>query len=83
MTLRQNQREWYYDKLNQLFSGQGLVEKYIKRYGNRYECTSPRASRLWNVFTEDCSKYGIRYQMRDIVWGYKQKYQVSQLSLFD
>ncbi|MEE0418927.1 MAG: radical SAM protein [Lachnospiraceae bacterium] len=83
MTLRQNQREWYYDKLNQLFPGEGLVEKYIKRYGNRYECRSPRASRLWNVFTEDCSKYGIRYQMKDIICGYKQKYQVSQLSLFD
>lgn len=83
VTLRQNQREWYFEKLNQLFPNENLVEKYIKRYGNRYECRSPKAKQLWNVFTQECEKYGIRYQMKDIISGYQQKYRISQLSLFD
>lgn len=83
MTLRQNQRTWYFDKLNEIFPGEGLVEKYIKYYGSNYTCTSPRAKKLWAIFAAECEKYGIRYKMKDINYGYKHKYQTSQLSLFD
>ena len=38
MTLRGNQREWYYRKLNELFPGEGLAEAYQKKYGGAYEC---------------------------------------------
>ncbi|MDY3920336.1 MAG: radical SAM protein [Candidatus Limivivens sp.] len=83
MTLRQNQREWYFEKLEQLFPGEGLVERYIRKYGNSYECRSPRARQLWEVFAGECETHGIRYRMKDIIGGYRQKYQVTQLSLFD
>lgn len=83
VTLRGNQREWYFSKLNELFPDAGLVPKYIKRFGNNYECRSPIAKKLWGIFCAECHKYGIRYQMKDIISGYKQKYEVSQLSLFD
>lgn len=83
MTLRGNQREWYFDKLNELFPGEGLVEKYIWRFGNNYECRSPIAKKLWSIFAAECEKHGIRYKMKDIISGYRQKYQISQLSLFD
>lgn len=82
MTLRGNQREWYYQKLEELFPEQGLAEKYRKRYGNYYECRSPRAKELWHYLAEECGKRGIAYQMRDIIGQYKRKYRVEQLSLF-
>ena len=39
MTLRDNQRDYYYDKLDNNFKG--LKEKYIKYYGNKYNCMVP------------------------------------------
>lgn len=83
VTLRQNQREWYYDKLNELFPGQGLVEQYIKRYGNYYECRSPKAKKLWAVFARECEEKGILYKMKDIISAYRGRYQISQINLFD
>lgn len=83
MTLRQNQRTYYYQKLDEIFPDKNLCEKYIKRYGSSYNCVSPDAAKLWNAFTKRCEKYGILYNMRDITNAYKRKYKMSQLSLFD
>lgn len=82
VTLRQNQREWYYQKLEELFPGQGLAAKYQKRYGEQYECRSPRAKELWNVFTAACQRYGLLYRMPEIIRAYRQRYDSVQLSLF-
>lgn len=83
VTLRLNQREWYFEKLDELFPGEKLVEKYIRRFGNYYECRSPRAKKLWGIFANECEKFGIRYKMQDIIYGYQKNYQITQLSLFD
>ena len=82
MTLRDNQRQWYYDKLEQLFPDQNLKEQYIRRYSNVYECISPRSGRLWKAFAAECERLGILYQMKDIVRAYRQGYGSQQLSLF-
>jgi len=80
VTLRQNQRDWYYNMLDELFP---LVkEKYIKNYGNSYECRSVKAKELWSMFQYKCNEYGILYKMDDIIRGYKAAYQTTQLSLF-
>lgn len=83
VTLRNNQREWYFDKLKELFPEQDLKTEYIRRYGNSYGCSSPRAKSLWNLFSKECQRYGILYQMPDIIHSYKKDYQITQLSLFD
>ena len=83
MTLRENQRDWYYERLNQLFPGEGLAEKYQKRFGNSYECRSPRVRQLWKVFEKECQEAGILYKMSDIISSYKRPYRMEQLSLFD
>lgn len=83
MTLRNNQKEWYLDKLEEIFPGQGLKDKYLKRYINRYHCSSPRAAKLWGLFAAECEKYGILYQMKDIIHAYKRGYELEQLNLFD
>lgn len=83
MTLRDGQREWYYNSLDRLFPEQRLSMKYTKRYGNKYQCSSPQARKLWQLFTAECEKRGILYQMKDIIHSYKRPYQSDQLNLFD
>ncbi len=83
VTLRNNQREWYYDRLRELFPGEHLDEKYMKQYKNNYHCTSPKARKLWQIFSEECECNRILYKMPDIIHAYKKNYQITQLSLFD
>jgi len=81
VTLRQNQRDWYFSKLDKLFPG--TKRKYIMQYGNSYECRSPISKELWKLFVYECNKYGIIYKMNDIIKKYKQGYGNKQFSLFD
>ena len=83
MTQRQGQRSWYLDRLEAAFPGQGLREKHEKRYGDRYVCTSPRARRLWEVFSRRCGELGLLYEMRHITANYQRGYEDRQLSFLD
>lgn len=83
MTLRANQKIWYFEKLNQLFPEQNYPEKYRKTFGNNYRCTSRNAKKLWEVFAGKCEEYGILYRMKDIVHAYKGSYGDGQMNLFD
>lgn len=81
MTLRENQREYYFDKLDMSFPG--LKEKYKKYYGNWYDCTVFNSKKLYKVFTDECDKYGILYNMKDIITAYKKEIKKSeQITLF-
>lgn len=80
VTLRQNQREWFYDKLDLLFPN--VKEKYIRQFGDSYSCASLHAKQLWKVFSKECDRLGIIYRMQDIIRAYKQGYEVEQMSLF-
>lgn len=79
VTLRQNQREWYFDKLDQFFPG--MKQKYIKEFGNVYSCKSPNAEHIKAMFKNECEKLGLLYKMKDIVEAYRQGYENRQLSL--
>lgn len=82
MTLRENQRDYYYKALDNAFPG--LKNRYIKYYGNSYNCIVPNAKKLYEVFVEECQKYGILYDMKDIIKSYKKKnIKEEQLKLFD
>ena len=81
MTLRENQRDYYFEKLDKHFKG--LKEKYIKYYGERYNCAVPNYKSLYKVFTNECDKYGILYNMKDIIKAYKKEIKDNeQISLF-
>ena len=81
MTLRENQRDYYFKKLDILFPG--LKDKYIKYYGERYNCVVPDYKRLYKVFTDECDKYGILYNMKDIISAYKKSIKTNeQISFF-
>ena len=48
VTLRANQRDWYYSKLEEAFPGK--KEQYIKEFGDTYSCHSPRLKHLFTLF---------------------------------
>ncbi len=80
VTLRQNQRDWFFNKLDGLFPS--VREKYVSTFGNSYECRCPNHKELWELFGDECEKYGIIYEMDEIIKAYKSGYESSQLSLF-
>ena len=79
MTLRQGNREYYFEQLAKLFPQ--VPEKHIKRYGNRYENPSPRAEKLWDIFTAECERLGLLYDMKAITSQYKVGYSGQQVTL--
>lgn len=82
MTLRENQRVWYYQKLEELFPEKNLVALYQKHYKNYYECRVKNLKKLWEIFAGACEKERILYQMPDIIHSYQKNYEYTQLRLF-
>lgn len=83
MTLRSGQREHYLCRLEQLFPGQGLAQRYRARYGGRYECASPRAAELWDRFRRRCGELGVLCEMKHIISAAKRGYGDRQLTFFN
>ena len=81
MTLREGNREYFYEQLDRHFPG--LKERYIRAYGNGYEILSPRARQLEQVFRAECDKYGIWYDNHRI-FRYLSEFEekTEQTSLF-
>ena len=79
VTLRENQRDYYYEQLDKHFGD--LKFKYIRKYGGKYYCSVPKATKLFEFFKEECDKYGILYDMKDIIEAYKREV-IEQISLF-
>lgn len=59
LTLREGNREYFYRQLDKHFPG--LKEHYIRTYGNRYECGSPRYWELMQFFHGTCEKSGMMH----------------------
>lgn len=82
VTLRHNQREYYFKQLRSIFPKSNLDKKYIELYGESYENPAINYEHLWNVFKEECKKYNMLYEMKDIITDYKNKYEKTQISWF-
>ena len=54
MTMRDRQRAYFYEQLDRLFPG--MRPRYERQFGEQYECSSPRASRLRALFSELCEQ---------------------------
>lgn len=80
VTLRTNQREHFYERLDEHFPG--LKRRYMAAFGDAYECVSPNARSLWKVFAAECASAGIVYRMPDIIEGCRREYRTEQISLF-
>ena len=57
LTLREGDREYFYAALDKHFPG--LKDRYIKKYGYRYQVTSPHNQRLWLYLKELCERNNI------------------------
>lgn len=62
LTLREGNREYYYEKLDKYFKG--LKNKYIKKYAYSYEVVSDNNDYLLNLIKEICQKNNIIYDNR-------------------
>lgn len=83
VTMRQGQREYFLDGLERAFPGRGLKKRYLRQYGDRYQCASPRARALWKVFTNACRERRILYDMKSIIRAATLGYEDRQLTFFD
>ena len=78
VTLRDNQRDYYLKKADELFPG--TAQKMIHAFGSSYNCQVPNARRLYAIFKSACDEAGILYKMSDIIHAYQRK-TVEQLHL--
>lgn len=82
LTLRDGDREYYYQALEKHFPG--LKRKYQRKYGNAYVLSSDNHYRLMQIFTSECKKHQIVYDNKEIFSFLKiLPQQNQQLSLFD
>lgn len=80
MTLREGDREYFYEALDRHFST--LKEKYVRNFGGSYQISAPDGGRLWRIFTEACDKAGLIYDT-DRLFAYLHEFPESeQLSLW-
>jgi DNA repair photolyase len=75
LTLREGDREYYYEKLDIHFPG--LKEKYQKKYGNSYEISSDNWRKLMAIFDETCKAHNIIGNM-DEVFKYMHTLELSE-----
>ena len=84
LTLREGNREYYYQKLDEYFPG--LQRKYREKYGNSYVVTSDNSRQLMKTFKEVCERNQIvcdNGKIFSYLREYKNKNEVKQISLFD
>jgi len=82
MTLREGNREYFYQKLDEHFPG--LSKKYHQKYDRSYGIESDNSQRLTRLFHDTCRKHGIIHD-RDAVFRYMNTFPhkaAKQLSLF-
>lgn len=57
VTLRDGDRQYFYAQLDKHFPG--MKERYIRAFGEQYECPSPNARRLGEIFRKECGDRGV------------------------
>lgn len=71
LTLREGNREYFYQKLDENFPG--LKERYIKKYGNAYSINSPNNKKLMEIFKKRTDENGI-LNKPDEIFRYLHKF---------
>lgn len=81
MTLREGDREYYYQALDRHFPG--LRQKYHQKYGYAYELASDRNGELMGIFRRVCERHGILHDV-DVCFQYLHEFpeKYEQLTLF-
>lgn len=84
LTLREGNREYFYEQLDRLFPG--MKERYMRTYGNRYGTESPRNESLMTLFHQTCEERGMVHD-NDKIFQYLRSFEEKgagrQMSLWD
>lgn len=64
LTLREGNREYFYEKLDQHFPG--MKERYMRTYQNAYEVTSPDNEVLMKLIEDTCRENNIIFGMEKV-----------------
>ena len=83
MTLREGDREYYYEALERHFPG--LRRKYHNKYGYAYEVTSEHHTELMKLVHEQCRKHNMVCSVEGLfayMRAFPEKEEYEQLSLF-
>jgi DNA repair photolyase len=83
LTLREGDREYFYEKLDEHFPG--LKQKYEKKFGYSYQCFSDNSDKLMDILRSECKGRGIicnNDEIFDYLHKFEQKGQPRQLSMF-
>jgi DNA repair photolyase len=57
VTLREGDREFFYQKLDEHFPG--MKQRYLRAFGNRYSCCSPNEEALMCLLRDECRAHDI------------------------
>ena len=75
ISMRDRQRDHFFAELDRHFPG--TKAKYQRRYGQRYDCHTPDAYRLQQVFEELCNRHALATRM-----PVYQRFEPNQMPLF-
>ena len=83
VTLRDGDRQYFYRQLDRHFPG--MKERYIRAFGDAYQCPSPNEKRLAAILREECVKRGVICQTeKAMAWlmEFEDRQAGEQLSFF-
>ncbi|KAK2213663.1 radical SAM protein, partial [Clostridioides difficile] len=80
VTMRSGQREFFYEHLRDI--SPKLVLKYQKTYGLNYVCTIQNKDSCEKLLREECARYGILTDMKEIIKAYKRSESYIQIKFF-
>ncbi len=84
LTLREGNREYFYQQLDRLFPG--MKQRYIETYGGQYWVNSPRQDALMRLFHRLCEERGLVHnndRIFEYLSAFEDKQSKNQLSLFE
>ena len=83
VTLRDGDRQYFYQKLDQHFPR--MKERYIRTYGDAYQLPVPREKELMNLVRQECTKAGMEWRSEKLfeyLYQFEDKLAGEQLSFF-
>lgn len=81
LTLRDGNREYFYQKLDQHFPG--MKEKYMAEYRNAYEIVSPNHKPLMGLIHDTCRENGMLFDIEEVFAYLRDFDQHSEQLTFD
>ena len=79
VTLRDGDRQYFYRQLDRHFPG--MRQRYIRTFGDAYQCPSPRAKELSAILREECKKHNVICEP-EAAMAYLSTLEDRQLNLF-